>query len=192
MREVSKCKLREEKLKQRKELSELKVKSLSEKICDTLLKMPVINKNNNIMLYIDFRNEVKTTELIKELLNLDKRVIVPYTDVKNKRIIPSEINNVERDLVKGSYGILEPRKDNLKEVSLDEINVVIVPGVVFDKKCCRIGYGGGYYDIFFEQKGKGLTTIGLGYDFQIVDKIPNEEFDIPLEYIITEKRIIVR
>ena len=98
----------------------------------------------------------------------------------------SELNNIS-DLHENSFGMFEPADS--KKVDSEKIDVFVVPGIAFDKKGHRIGWGKGFYDKFFgANKTKG-KKIGLAFDFQIVEKIPFEQFDVKMDLIVTEKRI---
>lgn len=141
-----------------------------------------------ISFYLSFRNEVKTYEMVKEALMLDKQVVVPV--VEEKRILSlSELRDFDNELERGKFGILEPKVECKRKVNLEKVELVIVPGVVFDAKGNRIGYGGGYYDNLLPKMKEGLF-IGLAYELQIVPQIPTKEGDIPVHKIITENRII--
>lgn len=177
-------KLRQEILEKRNLLERKEVIKKSKKIIRKLKSLKEFKKAKTIMFYVSKDNEVFTHDIIKKMIGR-KEIIVPVTDFKNKALILSELNDFS-ELEPGYYSVLEPK--NVKEVSIDEIDIVIVPGVVFDKKGNRIGYGEGYYDIFLKRT-KALK-IGLGFDFQIVDKIETERYDIPVDVVVTEKEII--
>lgn len=159
-------------------------------IKEKLLKMDRVKNSNTIMLYLDFNNEVKTDILLKELINLNKIVVAPITVKEDKKLLPYRIKNLDSDIKIGSYGIREPRKSTCSPVDIKEIDIVIVPGVAFDKNGFRLGYGGGFYDRFLKNLSPYAITIGLAFDIQLFDEIPKEEHDIQLDYIITEKRIL--
>ena len=142
------------------------------------------------MLYLSFNNEVDTYPLVTWCLNNGKTVIAPYCVQSEKKIIPFIINNLTTDLTKSTFGIMEPKHDLLKMVNINDIDLIIVPGVVFDKHCNRIGFGAGYYDRFLSKKLKDTLTIGIAYDYQIIDEIPTGVYDVPLNFIVTQKRII--
>jgi 5-formyltetrahydrofolate cyclo-ligase len=126
--------------------------------------------------------------MIKDCLANKKNVIVPITDKKNKRLILSKLEKWD-DLSPGVYNILEPRKEKIKEASIDEIDLIIVPGVGFDEKGNRIGHGIGFYDkLLKDSKSK---FIGLAFEFQVIKNIPIEKHDIKMDKIVTEKRIII-
>ena len=85
---------------------------------------------------------------------------------------------------------MEPKKKFFRPVSPEDIDLVIVPGIAFDRSGERIGYGMGFYDRFLKKIRKDTSSIGLAYEFQIVDDIPSEETDVKVNKIITEKRVI--
>ena len=120
-----------------------------------------------------------------------KDVIVPITNKKNNSLIISKLKCLD-DLCCGCFGIPEPRKSKIKRFNKKNLDLVIVPGVVFDRGCNRIGFGHGYYDKFLRGLSTKTKTIGLAYDFQIVDKLKAEKHDIPVDIIITEKMTIKR
>lgn len=184
--------IRKEMAKQRDSLTKEQVNYLSQKIISTLIKLPVFKKSQNIMLYLSFGNEVDTFKLIELCKEQGKKVIVPFCVKEGRQIIPTEITSVEEDLVRSKFGYLEPKKELVKPVDTQEIDLIILPGLAFDRSCYRISYGGGYYDRFLGKLNFTIPTIGLVYDFQIMDLAPVEEHDIPVDYVITDKRIIVR
>ena len=92
------------------------------------------------------------------------------------------------DLEKGAYGILEPKKEfPVYEAGEGQTTLAILPGSVFDEKKNRVGYGGGFYDRYFEKR-KDICRIAAAYEMQIVEEIETEEFDLPADYVITEER----
>ncbi|MCB2296928.1 5-formyltetrahydrofolate cyclo-ligase [Clostridium tagluense] len=182
--------LRKNMLKERKSMKTETVSAFSHIIMDTIIKLPEFLNCKNIMLYLSFKNEVDTYALAKWCLDNGKKVIVPYCIKETREIIPFEINNLTKDLTKSSFGIMEPKHDILKKANTCDIDLIIVPGVVFDKHCNRIGFGAGYYDRFLPKRVKNTPTIGIAFDYQVISKIPTGTYDVPLDFIITEKRII--
>ena len=145
---------------------------------------------NTVMIYISFGSEVITRPIIDDLLNRGKRVFIPVTVPATKALIVSELKNYEDDLSVGHFGVMEPKEEALRSVDPSILDLVIVPGVVFDRSGYRIGYGGGYYDRFIPRLPQNTTTVSLAFDMQLVDKIPTSEYDIAVQYIITEKELI--
>lgn len=174
-------------------LSEEEVKLNSQNIIEKILSLKEFKKSFSIMCYIDFKKEVETREFIRICLDKKKRVSVPVivsADNGLKMMIASEITSIEDDLEQNKFGIFEPKKEIIKEVKPDEIDLIIVPGLAFDVFKNRLGYGGGFYDRFLENTGLDCLKVGIAYDFQIIDKVPVEEYDKKMNNIITENRII--
>ena len=144
-------------------------------------------KSKCVMLYCSKRTgEVETGPIIKKALSTGKKVVLPVTLVKDRDINPVYLRDIKR-MGKGPYGIYEPRGPlNKKSADLKDIGLVIVPGVAFDKSNNRIGRGKGYYDNFLKRLPKGRSKIGLGFRFQLLDKIPSTTRDIPLTCVITD------
>ena len=180
--------LRKELIKKRKKLLKNVVLKKSNQIKKRLYDMNDFKHSSTILFYVSYDNEVFTHDMIKECLSIGKKVIVPISDKKNRRLILSKLNDWA-DLQPGSYGILEPIKKHILEVSIENIDLIIVPGVGFDIKGRRIGHGKGYYDNLLRDS-KNALHIGFAFEFQIIDKVPVDIHDIPVDKIITEERII--
>jgi 5-formyltetrahydrofolate cyclo-ligase len=176
--------------RKRNSLTKTEAEQKSIRIKENLLSLDEFKRSENIMFYISFNNEVDTQNFIKELLrNKGKNIIVPFV-VKGESILQlSEIKNFD-DLEPKTFGILEPKENKILKFNPDNLDLIIVPGIAFDRNGNRIGYGHGYYDRFFKNLKKNVKKIGLAYDFQLVDKIIPHEFDIPMDLIITESRVI--
>ncbi len=161
----------------------------SRKIITKLMDTSWYEEAKVIMTYIDFRNEVMTREFIDLAIKDGKKIVIPITDVSSKTLILSELHDMD-ELCKGSYSILEPKKEYIRITDVNVLNLILVPGAVFDVRGYRIGYGGGYYDRLLEKISQNTKTIGLAFDFQIIKRVPNDNFDKKVDRIITEKRVI--
>lgn len=174
----------------RKEKDKDFIKHNSDIITDKLLNLDCIKNAKNIMLYLDFNNEVSTDNLIKKLLNLGKIVSSPITLKEERKLIPSQITDLKNGIQYGAYNIREPKPECSPAINIKDLDVVIVPAVAYDKNCYRLGYGGGFYDRFLENLRKDAVTIGIAFDLQIFDEVPKEAHDAQLDYIVTESRIL--
>lgn len=170
----------------RKNLTKQEITEKSDVICNKLFELKKINHSKTVMVYIHAFNEVRTDKIIKKLLADGKKVCAPVTDENTKTITAYYFENSD-DFVKGAYGILEPPKICVADIS--QIDIAIIPGIAFDKYGSRLGFGEGYYDRFLS-KFKG-TKIGIGYKFQCEHNIECDEYDIPMNYIINEEEIYV-
>ena len=144
----------------------------------------------NIMFHLSFGNEVRTDEMITRSLKDCKRVYVPRLITRERRMEVCEITDMNQEFELGSYDIREPSRLNSKVVSPTIIDAVIAPGLAFDRSGGRIGYGGGYFDWLFKQLPDEALRLGVVYDFQIVDSIPQDSWDERVQAIITENDTI--
>lgn len=177
-------------LEKREFLAKDEFKEKSKLIKENLFSLPEFKKSKNIMFYASFKNEVDTHEIIKELLaKKEKTIIVPYVLKKYPILQLSELKNFDW-LEPKTFGILEPKELYIREFSIEKLDLVIVPGIVFDKKGYRVGYGHGYYDRFLKKIRKDTKKIGLAFDFQVVEDIPEGRYDVPVDVVVTEKRVL--
>ena len=170
-------------IEKRNSLTKEEIIDKSKKIRNNLFNLEQYKKSKTIMFFVSFNSEVDTHDMIKESLK-NKTVIVPK--VAHHEIEPSVIIDFD-NLIPGKFEILEPIE--AMKIAYKNIDLVIVPGIVFDKEGHRIGYGFGYYDKFLRKVPK-VIKVGLCFDFQLVDKIPREMHDVPVDMVVTEKRVV--
>ena len=171
---------------QRKQLSPQAVFEKSRHIVKSLQTLPVYLSAKTVHCYVSWHNEVHTHELIKSMLVSGRRVVVPVVNMQEQSLVHSQIRSFD-DLQKGTFGILEPKPEAMDLVAPEELDLVLVPGIAFDKRGYRLGYGGGFYDTFLAQTK--TVKVGLAFDFQIVDLLPTREEDERVNLIVSEKRI---
>ncbi len=175
----------------RDHLNAEEISANSEAIRQRLLASDEITAAATICSYVSFRSEVQTLPLIESLLARGKRVVVPLTRISERRLDLVAIDDPANDLVPGYCNIPEPREALLPRHLVDpqDLDLIILPGSVFDLRGGRFGYGGGYYDRLLAQV-PGAGRIALAYELQVVDRLPLAEHDELLDRIVTEKRII--
>ncbi|HHY81139.1 MAG TPA: 5-formyltetrahydrofolate cyclo-ligase [Clostridiales bacterium] len=167
------------------------VVSRSMAIEKSLTSLKAYEKAAVVFTYASFRNEVSTNTIIQKALNCGKRVAVPVCITKDKVLLPCEIESLD-DLVPGTWGIPEPKEGKHKVIECSEIDLAVVPGLSFDRQFNRLGYGAGYYDRFLPALRKDAIKIGICYDFQLIEQLPSEPFDIPMDGVITESTVLIR
>jgi 5-formyltetrahydrofolate cyclo-ligase len=168
------------------------ISEMSGSICGRLLELKEYQDADIIMAYMDFRNEVQTGLIISESMKRGKSIALPVTYNNNgrKELKVYLIKDCERDLIKCSYGILEPNEECAVRIEPTAIDIVLVPGVAFGEDKNRLGYGAGYYDGFLPKLRPGVPKIALSFEMQILETVPADEGDVPMDMIITEQRII--
>ena len=140
---------------------------------------------NAAMVYLSMKSEVETHELVESLLNQGKQVIAPVVDTKSGQLITRRIQNLEKDLVRHRYGMLEPNA-TCPIFPPDQLQLIFVPGIAFDMNGYRLGYGKGFYDRFLPTCPDAIT-IGVAFETQLVEDTYPQHWDIPVKHIFTEK-----
>jgi len=186
-----KNKIRNKLLTQRLNLSPKEVSILSEKITKKIKLLPEFKKAKTILLYHPIKNEVDPTPLFattKSSKTSKKIFAFPLTHSASHRMTLHEITDLN-DLELDEFNIKSPTKKH-KRIAIKNIDLVITPGLAFDKNGHRIGYGKGYFDKLFKSLSTNCVKIALAYDFQITENVPAEKHDKKVDMIVTEKRII--
>jgi len=168
-------------------LSEEKVLQLSYEVEKRLNLLDKYVNSKEILVYVSYNNEISTINLIGNAFLDGKKVAVPK--VVDKGIMEFYYIDSLDDLQKGYAGILEPVSEKKFDYSnASKETLMICPGVAFDRKCNRVGYGGGYYDRYLSKYN--LDSVALAYDFQMIQSIDVEEFDNKVDIIVTPSNII--
>ena len=169
----------------RSELSADKADQKTMAVIDKLYGLPEFQDESILYLYKSVNNEIETEKIIQDALRLGKTVAIPKVCGRN---ISFYRITYEEDLDFGYMVIPEPSPNPYKMVDTEE-GIIIVPGLAFDIHKNRTGYGGGFYDRFLKTHPH-LLKIGVAYDEQIFDELQTDDFDITMDMIITDKRII--
>lgn len=169
--------LRREILAQRDALSSDERLRYSALITERALDQEQFVTADTIFVYVSFRSEVSTLDLIECMLELGKQVVVPVTLVQEKALLPVLIRDPERELAPGYCAIPEPIAEirESQQVSPASIDLIFLPGSVFDERGGRLGYGGGYYDRFVSTLAPQALRVGLAYEQQMVEAAPLQE-----------------
>ncbi|MCX7990906.1 MAG: 5-formyltetrahydrofolate cyclo-ligase [Proteobacteria bacterium] len=186
---VEKREIRKKILSLRDKLSENDLNLYSSVIMESFFSLDEVKSGKTFFIFVNFKSEVKTTPIIEKLIKDGKRVVVPYTDAKNKQLILCYIKSLS-ELKEGTYGILEPDISISERANLADIDIAVIPGSVFDVSGGRVGYGGGFYDRVIPKLRADVPKIALAFDFQVIEKVPMGYYDKRMDIIVTEKRII--
>ncbi|MBU0972578.1 MAG: 5-formyltetrahydrofolate cyclo-ligase [Proteobacteria bacterium] len=136
--------------------------------------------------------QIPTEAIIRKALNIEKGIVLPvFTDAKNS-IQLYKITDYDKDLVANANDVLEPNPERCKKVSLDDIEIAIIPGLAFDDKGGRVGFGNNYYSKLITKLPETCRKVSLAYEDQIVDQIQMESRKFTVDIIITDKRVIYK
>ena len=161
----------------------------SDRILAKLVNMDEYKRAKVVMLYSGKGNEVQTEKLIRTALK-EKRVVLPITNKEKHILEPSEIKDYDRELKIATFNVLEPQKEFIRPVKLNILDLIVVPGVAFDYEGNRLGYGFAYYDTLLAMVQRPIPLIGLAFQFQMQDNLPHSPTDIPVQFIVTEEKVI--
>ena len=185
--ELNKKTLRKEMKSIRNQLSMDKKLNSDNNIFNRLINSNFYKNSSEIFIFVSFGSEVDTIKFINHALNEDKNIYVPKVIDKNL-MIAVKLHTM-KDLKEGYYGVLEPQKID-ETLNPNDLDLVILPGLAFDRCGNRLGYGGGFYDRFLDKIDKSTTLLAVSYNFQILDSIPHNENDIKVEFILTDEELI--
>lgn len=162
-----------------------------EKMCTDiairLMDLPIWQDAKTIGTTVSRRREINTTPLIQKAWKQGKAVAVPKADPQVKAMDFRKIHSYQ-DVETAYAGIQEPIEELTESVSNDDIDLLMVPGLLFDRQGYRIGFGGGYYDRYLIAYNKAAVSLAL--DMQVIDSVPKESFDRPVDFVVTETKVI--
>ena len=169
-------------IRQKKKLlsSEDKLQA-SELVFKQLFQLEQWKKANRVLSYHSLPDELQTIEYLDKMLS--KELFLPKVDGDTLKIVAYDKSR----LITGAYNILEPDDDNYFPV--EDIELIIIPGVAFDKQKNRLGRGKGYYDKLLSNTE--AFKIGICYDFQLVDEISTDAHDIKMDIVIAPNCVII-
>ncbi len=182
---MNKEELRKINKEKRRELLKDEINEKSIKASKVLLESNIYKTANTIMLYYPLGNEMDTSYIFKCALKDGKTVAFPITDVKTNELT-AIVADSNTQFSRGGYKIFEPNSNNV--IDKGKIDVVIVPGIAFDKRGNRVGFGKGCYDRFLN--GINAIKIGFGYEFQMTSEFLADKFDVCMDYLICENGLV--
>lgn len=187
----TKAMIRKRIIDQRNLLSPQEVSEKSNEITGRLCSLSQYVSAGTVMAYMSFRNEVETSAFINRCFLDGKRIVIPKIQQgPDMTLLPYEIKDLQKDVLPGSWGIPEPDTSRLHRVDPPEIDIIVVPGVSFDLRRYRIGYGAGYYDRFLLSLRTDCLKVGIAFELQMLEQFCAESYDIPMDLVITERRIV--
>lgn len=162
----------------------------SRSIVTALVRRGEFLKAKAVLLYLSKDEEVATDDLVAKAFESGKRVFVPVVNRDSDELGISELPGPDTQYQLGPFGVREPVAQDLSFVPPEVIDLVVAPGVAFDRKGGRLGYGKGYYDRLLGRLDPSVTCVALAFDFQVLDAVPQNENDIRMNTLITEKSVM--
>jgi len=171
-------------------LTKYEIKRRSKDVEDRLSELPIYKQAKVIMVYYPLRGEVDILRKIKKDLG-SKRFCFPVMDLEAKNLRIFEIANLDEDFCVGAWGVMQPDTEKAKEVDIKEIDVVIIPGLAFDRQRNRLGRGAGFYDRFLQNITPPTKKVGIAFEFQIMENLPtNLSWDQKVDTVVSENFIV--
>jgi 5-formyltetrahydrofolate cyclo-ligase len=159
---------------------------LGERVAEHLFSLPEMADARTVMVFYSFGAELPTSTLIERLHRDGRRVLLPFLEpgatMEAAEISPDDV------LSPTTYGPKEPSRRS--PVDPGQVDVVVAPGLAFDREGHRLGYGGGHYDRYMSRLRRGVPRIGVGFTAQLVDEVPAGEGDVLLDAVVTEDGIV--
>jgi len=184
----AKQELRREVLAMRAALPEEERAHRSRQAARRLLELPALSSSQTIMAFYPFQDEIDTRIFMEEARKRGKELWLPRTEVAARRLTPY-VYRSEEELRSGVYGIREPDPELSCLADVSRLDAIVLPGVAFDRTGGRLGYGGGFYDRFLAALQRKPLLIGYAFSIQVVDRVPLEEHDYLLDFVVTDEAV---
>jgi 5-formyltetrahydrofolate cyclo-ligase len=185
---MEKVQLREKLQKCLLEMSEQQRNAKNKKACRNLISTPQFQNASRVMLYLSLPYEADTSEAILCAWQLGKTVAVPKISWQQRHMIPVQINSLETSFSTEVVGLRNPVTG--VPMAIEEIDLVVVPALGFDRKGNRLGHGGSYYDRFFANTALRAQRCGFAFAEQVVEAVPMRDHDISMDFLVTDEEII--
>jgi 5-formyltetrahydrofolate cyclo-ligase len=174
----------------RRRLSAAECLARSRRIWERVAALACYQRARVVLAYMAFDHEVLTDGLIRQATASGKQIVLPRVQTDRRDLALYGIEELQRDVAPGYRGILEPRPHSTQVVAPEALDLALVPGVAFDLRGGRLGFGVGFYDRLLSRLPRDTPTVGLAFDFQIIPRLPSQPHDIMLEAIVAESRVI--
>ncbi len=160
----------------------------SRQACEHLVSTEQFENASTVMLFLSLPHEVDTSEVILGAWQLGKIVAVPKVSWEQRHMIPVQINSLETGFSTGAWGLRNPTLG--MPVPFGDIDLVVTPGLGFDRKGNRLGRGGAYYDRFFAHEQVSAWRCGFAFSEQVIDSVPTTDHDQPIDLLVTDEEIV--
>lgn len=185
-----KCRIREAMTQKRVDLSSVEIGLKSLEIGETIPALKTFQEAQDVLFFKSMPEEVQTDKMMEHALSIGKRIYLPVVDNQFKTLKITCVEDMKVEYGQGMFGILEPIESCRQYVDPDKLDCVITPGLAFDLKGGRLGFGGGYFDKLFDCLSFKTVRIGIAFDFQLIQKLPLDFHDQKVHWVVTENRTV--
>ena len=160
----------------------------SKKACRNLISTPQFQDASFIMIFLSLTHEIDTSDAILCAWQLDKTVVVPKISWEQRHMIPVRISSLDTSFSTEVGGLRNPTAGT--PIPFEEVDLVVTPGLAFDRKGNRLGRGGGYYDRFLAHEKMNAQRCGFAFGEQMTESVPTTEHDEAMDFLVTDEEII--
>jgi 5-formyltetrahydrofolate cyclo-ligase len=164
------------------------VHAASAAVAHRLAHLPALMEARSVLIYVSRRHEIDTHGVIQKLLRHGHKVFVPHFDEATHQYAVSGLCDFHGELKWGKFDILEPKPEAIRPAKVEAIAAFLLPGLAFDKQGTRLGRGKAYFDRLLHLV-RGVK-IALAHEFQVLNEVPAEPHDVPVDFIVTETRVV--
>ncbi len=159
---------------------------------NNLMKFANFMESKTALLYTERSSEIPTGNIIRQCLEIRKEIVIPFISSSKHSINLFKINDFDKDLVKRKLNMLEPNPNTCKKIFVDHIDIAVIPGLAFDEKGGRLGFGNGFYNRLITKLPETTRKISIAFEEQIAQHIQMDSRKYSVDIIITDKRVIYR
>lgn len=159
----------------------------SSRVMQQVMDSEEYSRCSRVLAYMPIRSEVSTSDLLSHALGSGMVVYLPRVARDRHELEIVRVSDLSRDLVKGTFGILEPAwaLQSADHAEIERIELAVIPGVAFDREGYRLGYGAGYFDRFLSRLSADCVTMGVCFDEQLVERLPRDPLDVPVKRVVS-------
>jgi 5-formyltetrahydrofolate cyclo-ligase len=158
-------------------------------IFERVARLAPVRGAGRMLAYHSFGSETVTVPFLRQVLAEGRRLVLPRIDRPARSLTLHEVHDLDADLVSGPWGIREPDPGRTRDVDPADLDVVLVPGVAFDRTGGRLGYGGGYYDRLLGACAPGTVLVAAAFEGQVVERVPVGPQDRSVDVVVTEEGV---
>jgi 5-formyltetrahydrofolate cyclo-ligase len=162
----------------------------SRRIWERVVALSCYQHARVVLGYMAFNHEVLTDGLMRQAMASGKQIVLPMVQTDGEGMALYAIEDLEHDVTPGYRGVLEPQPQRTRAVAPETLELALIPGVAFDLRGGRLGFGAGFYDRLLSRLPRDIPTVGLAFDFQVIPRLPSQPHDIMLDAIVTERGVI--